>query len=118
MPAYNVVAHSQRSELDVDLRHGRQQIGDAGTLFLCVDANMDRNWPLLFLHSLYGFSSSLLNASWHTYLPQVMITGGPHPHLTNFHGFLTNLVRRPSMLLSVGLSAFACLGPSLAHQNS
>ena len=87
----------------MDLRHSRQQIGDAGSLFLCVDANMDRHWLLLFLHSLYSFSSSLLNASWRIYLPQAMITGGPHPSLTNVHGFLTNLVRLPSMLVSVGL---------------
>jgi hypothetical protein len=31
-----------------------------------------------------------------------MITGGPLPHLTNVHGFLTNLVRHPPMLVPVG----------------
>jgi hypothetical protein len=43
----------------VALRLCHQQIGDARSLFLCVDANMDRNWLVLFLHSLYSFSSSL-----------------------------------------------------------
>src|SRR5215467_14120030 len=44
-----------------------------------------------------------VHASCRIYLPQVIITGGPHPHLTNIHGFLTNLVRHPFMLVSVGL---------------
>lgn len=87
----------------MDLWHGRQQIGDARSLFLCVDANMDRDWLVLFLHSSYSFSSSLPDASWHIYLPPVMITGGPHPHLTSVHGFLTNQVRLPSTIVSFGL---------------
>src|SRR5258708_290310 len=51
-----VVAHAQWGHLHVHLRHGGQKSGDAGTLFLRVDANMDWNW-WLFRHRLYGFSS-------------------------------------------------------------
>src|SRR5947209_11168666 len=36
-----------------------------------------------------------MHASWRICLLQAMITGGPLSHLRNFHGFLTNLVRRP-----------------------
>jgi hypothetical protein len=50
------VAHAQWDDLNVHLRHGGQKSGDARTLFLRVDTNMDRIWRV-FLHGLYGFPS-------------------------------------------------------------
>jgi hypothetical protein len=57
--AYVVVAHTQWDDLNVYLRHGGQQRGNARVLLLRVDANRDRNWRL-FRHRLYGFSSLLM----------------------------------------------------------
>jgi hypothetical protein len=43
----------QWDHLNVDLRHGGQQIGNARALFLRVYANLDRSWRVL-RHSVYS----------------------------------------------------------------
>src|SRR5262249_1563568 len=87
--AYVVVAHVQGHHLDVDLRHAGQQIGDAGVLFLRVDANVDWRWRIVW-HQLSDSPSSYARG---TCLSQAMIAGEPLLALRNFHDILTNISR-------------------------